>query len=131
MFSYLSHCSNDFGADHIYPVHTEEPVKVQLVTLDELAEYVTDWRQRKGFQTPTEINDNMNHKLLRIHEEVTEAGLAIKEGHENHFLEEIADIVIRCMDLFGTLKASPQEHIMAKMLKNEQRPIRHGNKSPW
>ena len=134
----FSHLIRRFTADddnivreHIFPVDVVQPTEVQQVTLNALAEYVSDWRARKGFQTPTAICDDMNHKLLRIHEEVTEAGLAIKESNEDNFVEEIADIVIRCMDLFGTLQVSPQEVIMAKMLKNERRPIRHGNKSPW
>jgi len=81
---------------------------------------------------------NTSEKLMLIVTELAEAceWLRMDTGDgpapSNHipefsgFTEELADVVIRAMDLAGSRKADLGGAILAKMKYNESRPIKHG-----
>ena len=65
-------------------------------------------------------------KLALISSEVGEAVSALQHGDENAFAEEIADIVIRVLDLAGTENLDLGGLVMGKMMNNRRRPYLHG-----
>lgn len=73
-------------------------------------------------------------KLALVHSEVTEVLEAIRKNQgEDKVVEEMADIVIRLLDLYAALKdtgqvdASLDDVVQSKMNKNAKRPQLHGN----
>lgn len=73
---------------------------------DEYARYVSEWRERKGFYTPTSIEEikAIKLKFVLIGTEMFEAIEAVRKNNMVNFAEELADVVIRVLDLMGTLK---------------------------
>lgn len=69
-------------------------------------------------------------KLMLICSEAAEALEAYRneENYKEHLGEEMADIVIRCMDLCGALEIDLESEIIKKHEKNIGRPYKHGNK---
>lgn len=65
-------------------------------------------------------------KLDLIHSEVSEATEALRDGNIEHVGEELADIVIRTMDLAEYLGINLEKLIEEKHKVNETRPIKHG-----
>ena len=66
--------------------------------------------------------------LMLITTEVAEAAEDFRHGRRAHFDEEIADIVIRCMDLAAGLGIDLDASVRAKLEKNKTRGYRHGGK---
>ena len=78
--------------------------------------------------------------LALIHSEVSEALEDYRDGHMElktevsltnkpyGFPSELADIVIRCLDLAGHLGIDLEQAIEVKMAYNATRPHRHGGK---
>ena len=71
---------------------------------------------------------NIPEKLALIHSEVSEALDAYRNYEDEHLGEELADIVIRTLDLASYLGINMQDQILAKMERNEKREFRHGGK---
>jgi len=67
--------------------------------------------------------------LVLCHSELSEALEAHRDDNKTHFAEEIADIVIRVLHICGDLKIDLTKAINDKMLKNMNRPHRHGRKN--
>lgn len=67
-------------------------------------------------------------KLMLIVTEVAEAMEAYRKNNRANFDEEIADILIRTLDLAGRLDIDIQLETLAKMKKNFERPYKHGKK---
>lgn len=91
--------------------------------LNVLAAGIADWRRRKGFATDI---TNVPEKLCLIHSEVSEALEADRSSDAAGFAEELADIIIRVLDVSHSLGIDIAHHIQAKMLKNEGRLHKHG-----
>lgn len=66
--------------------------------------------------------------LALVHSEVSEALEAYRNDDRNGFAEELADIVIRVLDIAAFLKINLDEEIAAKLEKNKSRGFRHGGK---
>lgn len=73
-------------------------------------------------------------KLALVHSEVTEILEAIRKNQgEYKTVEEMADVIIRLLDLYaalrntGQLESSLDDVVLAKMKKNSSRPRLHGN----
>lgn len=66
--------------------------------------------------------------LALIHAEVSEALEADRKGDQEHFAEELADVVIRVFDLCGLYDIDLQKAIEQKMAYNKTRPYKHGGK---
>ena len=107
---------------------------------------------KKGFY---EEEKNIGEMLALIHSEVSEMLEAHREGRsasgfsskaklfklddedfKTHFLieikdtieDELADTVIRCLDLAGYLDIDIEAHVKAKLRYNSLRPYKHGKK---
>lgn len=66
--------------------------------------------------------------LALIGTEVSEAIEAHRKGKINDIPSELADIVIRTLDLAESLKISLANAVLEKHEFNKSRPIKHGNK---
>lgn len=67
--------------------------------------------------------------LALIHSEVSEALEADRKGDSENFAEELADVVIRILDLCGSKDIDLQAAILKKMEFNKSRPHKHGGKA--
>lgn len=67
-------------------------------------------------------------KLALLHSEVSEALEAYRAGDLENFIEELADTLIRTMDIAGGVTDDFKSHVLKKMEKNRNRGIRHGGK---
>ena len=70
--------------------------------------------------------DRLLARLALITSEVGEAVEAARLNDKVNFAEELADIVIRVMDLAGPTGVNLEQAIVDKMAKNESRPHMHG-----
>lgn len=102
-----------------------------MKTMLELAADVAMWREKKGFHTPSGIEDDelMLGKLMLVVTEVAEAAEAVRHQDIENFEEEIADTFIRLLDICGTMGIDPEEIILRKMATNLERPHKHGKAS--
>lgn len=66
--------------------------------------------------------------LCLIHSEVTEALEAVRHNDRQNFTEELADIVIRILDLAGGMGINIDQAVVDKMNANAKRSHRHGGK---
>lgn len=103
-----------------------------MKTLDTLAKEIRDWRESKGFITSW---DNMMEKLMLVVTEVSETAEAYRAIQKCQFddreavalfREEIADTMIRLLDICGTLNIDIEAEIERKMAINRNRPHKHG-----
>jgi NTP pyrophosphatase (non-canonical NTP hydrolase) len=103
--------------------------------LDALAAILHETAIEKGFWDG-EINyDKIGNKLALVHSEVTEVLEAIrKDKGSQEVVEEMADIIIRLLDLYAAMRDTNQiEHSLDEILfqkveKNKGRPALHGNR---
>lgn len=66
--------------------------------------------------------------LCLIHSEVSEALEAYRVGEDAYMAEELADVVIRVMDLCEAYGIDLEREITIKHESNKIRSYRHGNK---
>lgn len=65
-------------------------------------------------------------KLALVTSEVGEAVSALQHGDDLGFAEEVADIVIRVLDLCGSAQIDLGAQVIQKMTANRKRPYLHG-----
>ena len=94
-------------------------------TLNEMARDITHWREQKGFITKWE---NMPEKLMLVVTEVSEAMEAYRDDNMINFKEELADTIIRVLDICAALTIDIEGEILKKMSKNMSRPYKHGRR---
>lgn len=80
---------------------------------------------------PVEMRRDMRRttllaKLALITSEVGEAVSALQHGDDPGFAEEVADIVIRVLDLCGHAQIDLGDEVLQKMMHNRKRPYLHG-----
>lgn len=107
-----------------------------LNDLDDVSFTLNANAREKGFwDSNTEENRILFYlkQLAMVHSEVSETLEAIrKEKGDDVVVEELADIIIRVLDLYagmatdGYTKASLQKSLQAKVAKNTTRPRMHG-----
>lgn len=66
--------------------------------------------------------------LCLIHSEVSEALEAYRKHDDTHVGEELADVVIRVLDMCEAYGIDLEKEILEKHEKNKLRPYKHGNK---
>ena len=103
--------------------------------LDALSAILHETAVEKGFWDREIDYDVIGKKLALVHSEVTEVLEAIRKdkGSEN-VVEEMADILIRLLDLYaammneGLIQHSLDEVLNNKININKDRPRLHGNR---
>ena len=119
--------------------------------LNQLSNKVFKANQAKGFY---DTEKNVGETLALIHSEVSEMleahrkglhcteriaevnGCSLDEHFQKRFLaeskdtfeDELADTIIRCLDLAGFMGIDIEGHIEAKLRYNAMRPYKHGKK---
>ena len=90
--------------------------------------------RQKGFWDGEYTNDKIGNKLALVHSEVTEVLEAIRKSKgSEHIVEEIADIIIRILDVYAAMRNEEQvlhslDEILEKKINiNKERPRLHGN----
>lgn len=82
--------------------------------------------------TKPEEWETSDYKVLAIldliHSEVSEATEAFRKNNKENFIEEIADVIIRCLDCTEGLKMDVGDAILKKLEKNKSRGYKHGGK---
>jgi hypothetical protein len=109
--------------------------------MNELALMIAGAVKSKGFYTPGTISDDipqgidvsdgvlMLGKLMLVVTEVSEAAEAVRSGDMDGFTEELADTMIRLLDICGSCGIDIERAISDKMDVNKERPMRHGRKT--
>lgn len=110
-----------------------------LNDLDDTAFTLNAHAREKGFWAPLDRMESQDHiifylkQLQMINTEVSEVTEAMrKEKGDDKVVEEMADILVRLLDLYGGLatqgytKESLQKHFQNKVKKNLSRPKMHG-----
>lgn len=109
------------------------------MNLDDLADSLHKTAVEKGFWEPLDRMDKQDNfvfyakQLAMIHSEVTEVLEALRKSMGRHaVVEELADIIIRVLDLYAGLKESGeivdslQFVLEQKANINKNRPKMHG-----
>jgi NTP pyrophosphatase (non-canonical NTP hydrolase) len=102
--------------------------------LDALSAMLHEIAVEKGFWDGEYNNDKIGNKLALVHSEVTEVLEAIRKSQGSEkVVEEIADIIIRILDVYAAMRNEEQimhsldEVLDYKINKNKERPRLHGN----
>ncbi len=111
---------------------------INLITdygLDALSAVLHETAIQKGFWDGEISYDKIGNKLALVHSEVTEVLEAIRKSQGSEkVVEEIADVIIRLLDLYAAMMNSNYvEHSLDEVLnnkleKNKSRPNLHGNR---
>lgn len=110
------------------------------MNLDDLANSLNETSVEKGFWSPMSRMESEDDfifyakQLAMIHSEVTEALEALRKDHgDDKFVEELADIIIRVLDLWAGMnkirvEKLPSIHntLVDKSLVNKTREKLHG-----
>jgi NTP pyrophosphatase (non-canonical NTP hydrolase) len=113
--------------------------------LDDLAEEVANIAEYKGFWDIEQISDlaYIPIKLALVHDEVSEALQVHRNNYDDSdldavtqmtdmqeadFTEELADIVIRVLDVAGYFDLDIGDAVIEKIERNRNRPARHGKR---
>ncbi len=73
--------------------------------LDALSALLHESARQKGFWDGEYTNDKIGNKLALVHSEVTEVLEAIRKSKgSEHVVEEIADIIIRILDVYAAMR---------------------------
>lgn len=111
---------------------------MEKTNLDEIARVLHGTAKNKGFWDGFHYDDSFTFyasKLALVHSEVTEVLEAIrKDKGDQEVVEELADVIIRTLDLYEGLIATGEidssisldKVLYDKSLYNMARPERHG-----
>jgi len=106
---------------------------IELGHLDGLSSFLHETAVEKGFwNNEVDVNFVLS-KLALVHSEVSEVLEAVRKSMgEDVVVEEMADIIIRLLDLYagmvdaGMVQTSIDDALAKKIDKNKSRPHMHG-----
>lgn len=109
---------------YVYHLEANQPMTM-------LAQDIVRWRKLKGFETPSSFSDakGLLAKLMLVVSEVGEAAEAVRKDDYDNFKEEIADTIIRLLDICGSLSMDIDKEVNHKMYVNEGREHMHGKRA--
>lgn len=93
------------------------------MTFKQLADDIVKTRKEHGFITDW---TNVPSKLMLIVTELSEAMESYRDADPEGFAEELADVMIRLLDLAYSLDIDLEERVKIKMEVNKRRPHLHG-----
>jgi NTP pyrophosphatase (non-canonical NTP hydrolase) len=105
-----------------------------------MAQEIHHGQQEKGFYGFSGESFNIDQKLLLVVGEVAEAHEEIRSNNDPHYTYysednkpegfefELADVLIRVLDLAGALNIDIGARVDEKLAYNESRPYMHGRK---
>lgn len=105
------------------------------MTMNEWRDLIHQWAHTKGFykheHSPTypicqHVSGALIAQIMLVVTELSEAVEAVRKADVRNFKEEIADSMIRLLDLCGACNIDIDEEVREKMQYNETRPERHG-----
>jgi len=103
-----------------------------MPTLNELAAEINVINRANGWNVLTPTAWNEEHRiptsLALIHSEVSEALEGFRKGDQANVAEELADVLIRVLDVAGGLGFDMDAEVAAKLVKNRTRGYKHGGK---
>ena len=94
------------------------------VSLSEFQKKVHTNAVEKGFWN----SGNIPEKIACIHEEVSEVLRAYKRRQDHQIPEELADIILRTLDLAEHLGVNISKELLKKYSKNLKRQYLHGKR---
>lgn len=104
--------------------------------MNKIGDEIKEWRIKKGFYTPTGIlpdifveasyGDMMLGKLMLVVTEISEAAEAVRHNDFDNFKEELADTIIRLLDIARSCGIDIDGEVLKKVNKNKERPMKHG-----
>ena len=105
-------------------------------TLNDLSQIIYSDNQKKGFWDDFEDTDTcLLSKHALIHSEISEASEAVRKPHKdehcpqfNNHTIELADAIIRILDLCGACSIDIGGAVLAKLKYNKTRPYKHGKR---
>jgi len=114
----------------------------QILTLNELSERAHNIAKEHGFYddpiSPHKLADFVSKQLCLLHSEISEALEQCRDGQfcmrivndkPEGFGVEIADLIIRALDLCRYLSIDIDKCVRLKMNYNATRPFKHGHKN--
>lgn len=123
---------------HIFNEYDPPKPFIRRGTIQDWQKLIKEWATTKGWMT-NEQNDNVHLKMNLMHSELSEALEILREGHDvrevfdvegkpEGFFIDIADLVIRALQLAAYYDIDLEAMIDKKMKYNETRPFMHGKK---
>lgn len=120
-------------ANNDKPDLTVKEAEAFVAAFERMAAYVHDWARRKGFW---DGGRNDGEMLMLATSELAEALEALRHGNPpddkvpefDGYTAEIADCIIRLLDLSAGRGLPVAQAIVAKMVVNERRSYRHGKR---
>lgn len=104
---------NSYRMDHKINIAT--PESMLSLGLNDLGKMIKKYREEIEVHTPSELNELMLAKLMRIVMEVSEAGEAVRNGDMSNFKEEIANVFMMLSDIAATVDFDVEEVIKNKI----------------
>lgn len=108
-----------------------EETRPYMYGLNQFAKDAREISRANGFDDPTSISEGLliSQKLMLIVSECSEAMEAVRKSQSfTEFSEELADILIRTVDLGHDMGIDFDTIVAEKMEKNRQRGFRHGGR---